>query len=137
MSRTIIRFEVSNYADVQATEDGRLPADQVRKVWMNGVVDTGASRLVLPKAVVDQLGLPLYARSTVRYADQRTAERDVVKHAYVVLVNRGGVFKAVVEPDRTDALIGAIVMEDLDLLVDCTGQKVVPRDPHTLVTEIE
>jgi hypothetical protein len=36
---------------------------------------------------------------------------------------------AIIEPKRETALIGAIVLEYLDLLVDCTAQKVVPRDP--------
>ena len=35
------------------------------------------------------------------------------------------------------ALIGAIVLEDLDLLVDCTNQRLVPRDPKYVVSEIE
>jgi hypothetical protein len=39
-------------------------------------------------------------------------------------------------PSET-ALIGAIVLEDLDLLVDCTKQKLYPRDPDFVVSEIE
>jgi len=35
------------------------------------------------------------------------------------------------------ALIGAIVLEDLDLLVDCQNQRVVPRDPSGAIYEIE
>lgn len=34
-------------------------------------------------------------------------------------------------PKREDALIGAIVFEALDLLVDCKRQRVVPRDPRS------
>ncbi len=32
---------------------------------------------------------------------------------------------------------GAIVLEDLDLVVDCTAQRLVPRDPRSLTSEIE
>ena len=38
---------------------------------------------------------------------------------------------------RSDALLGAIVLEELDLLVDCTTQSLHPRDPDMIVTEIE
>jgi hypothetical protein len=38
------------------------------------------------------------------------------------------IFTAIVEPKRATALIGAIVLEDLDPLVDCTNQRLVPRD---------
>jgi hypothetical protein len=30
-----------------------------------------------------------------------------------------------------------MVLEDLDLLVNCTAQRVVPRDPHGAIYEIE
>jgi hypothetical protein len=48
-----------------------------------------------------------------------------------------GTFTTVVEPKRKTALVGAIVLEDLDLLVDCQRQRVVPRDPRGAVYEIE
>jgi len=50
---------------------------------------------------------------------------------------RIGVFSAVVEPKRDSALIGAIVMEDLDLIVDFTKQRLEPRDPGKIISEIE
>ena len=55
----------------------------------------------------------------------------------VMLLGREGVFSALVEPDRTDALIGALVLEDLDFLVDCTQQALYPRDPDMIVSEVE
>jgi hypothetical protein len=42
-----------------------------------------------------------------------------------------------VEPDRDTALIGAIVLGDLDLLVDCKNQRVIPRGPRIAIYEIE
>ena len=51
--------------------------------------------------------------------------------------DRSGVFTAVVEPDRDSALIGAIVLDDLDLVVDCGRQTLAPRDPKQIISEIE
>jgi hypothetical protein len=42
-----------------------------------------------------------------------------------------------VEPRRRTALIGAIVLEDLDLLVDSTNECLIPRDPRIKTYEIE
>ncbi len=75
--------------------------------------------------------------ATVRYADQRSATRPVVEEVRLELLGRHGTFSAIVEPDRTTALIGAIVLEDLDFLVDCTTQQLTPRDPNRIVSEIE
>jgi predicted aspartyl protease len=102
-----------------------------------GVVDSGATRLVLPESVAIQLGLPDAGETRVRYADGRSVTRRVVRDASVQLLGRQGVFKAIVEPGRTDALIGAIVLEDLDFLVDCTKQALYPRDPDMIVSEVE
>ena len=46
-------------------------------------------------------------------------------------------FSAVVEPKPDTAIIGAIVLNDLDFLVDCTKLFLVPRDPDYVVSEIE
>jgi hypothetical protein len=75
--------------------------------------------------------------TSVRYADQRRERRMLVSNVWLQLLGRHGVFSAVVEPQRTDALIGAIVLEELDLLVDCGTQSLHPREPDLIVTEIE
>ena len=46
-------------------------------------------------------------------------------------------FSAVVVPKRRTALIRAIVLENLDLLVDCQRQRLIPRDPSGPIYEIE
>lgn len=137
MGRTVVTIIVANNADVLDVDKGTLQPHQVRRVELAGVVDTGATRLVLPKAVVDQLGLPASETIGVRYADQRRGKRKLVQNVWLEMQGRHGIFSAVVEPKRKDALIGAIVMEELDFVVDCIGQKVVPRDPHGLFAEIE
>ena len=119
--------------------DGLLDSEKVRPLdHQPGVVDFSIPfRLVLPASVVKQLGLPPKGKVKVRYANNQSATRDAVKEVYVQLQGRDGVFTAVVEPKRLTALIGAIVLEDLDFLVDCTKQRLVPRDPRYVVSEIE
>jgi predicted aspartyl protease len=137
MGRTVVKIIVANNGDVLDAEKGSLAQDQVRRVELQGVVDTGATRLVLPKSVVEQLGLVASRQIGVRYADQRRAKRPLVQNVWLEMQGRDGVFSAVVEPLRKDALIGAIVMEELDFVVDCISQKVRPRDPRGLFAEIE
>jgi predicted aspartyl protease len=137
MGRFSVEFQVYNHRDVVAAQLGVLPAEQVRRVTVSGVVDTGATRLVLPAAVITALGLPSTGRITVRYADGRRDEKETVGDVQLQIGDRTSVFSAVVEPDRTDAFIGAIVLEELDLLPDCTAQKLVPRDPHGMFAELD
>jgi predicted aspartyl protease len=137
VGRFAVEFEVANHEDLVKARVGLLEPDKVRRLTLTGVVDSGATRLVLPEKVVKQLGLPSKGKAKVRYANNHTATRDAVKEVYVQLLGRDGVFTAVVEPKRRTALIGAIVLEDLDFIVDCTEQRLVPRDPRYVVSEIE
>jgi predicted aspartyl protease len=132
-----VEFEVANYGDLEMARRGHLPTDQVRRQRIHGVVDTGAAKLVLPSAVVKELGLRLGDKIKVRYAEGRRSQRREAEGVLVELLGRHGTFSAIVEPQRADALIGAIVLEDLDLLVDCQSQRLIPRDPKGPIFEIE
>ena len=137
MGRITIWLELANNSDLSLAEAGVLAPDKVRRTRVAGTVDTGATRLVLPESAVQALGLPASGQTTVRYADHRSAIRPIVDNVRLELEGRSSVFKAIVEPARTEALIGAIVLEDLDLVVDCISQKLVPRDPGGIITEVE
>lgn len=137
VGRFAVQFDVANYGDLVAARRGFAEADKVRRLTIPGVVDSGAARLVLPQAVARKLGLPTGDPVGVRYADGRRATRGTAEGVYVELLGRHGTFTAIVEPKRRTALIGAIVLEDLDLLVDSTKQRLVPRDPRWVINEIE
>ena len=137
MGRVAVEVELTNAEDLVLAKNGQLAPDRVRRLRMAGMVDTGASYLVLPAQAAEQLGLPTAGKAKVRYADQRTSSRTVVENVRVDLLGRHGNFKAILEPKRADVLIGAIVLEDMDLLVDCRTQTLQPRDPKQIIAEIE
>jgi predicted aspartyl protease len=137
MGRFKVEVELANLSDIHLARAGVLDAAKVRRVTLQGTVDSGATRLVLPKSIAKQLGLPSAGQAYVRYADQRKAKRDKVTDVWLKLLGREGTYTAIVEPKRKDALIGAIVLEDLDFLIDCTSQKLYPRDPKLIVSEAE
>jgi len=137
MGRFSVELVIANNRDmVMAGETACLP-ETVKHVTVSGVVDSGAARLVLPERVASSLELQDDGEATVRYADQRREKRRMVSNVWLQLLGRHGVFSAVVEPNRSDALIGAIVLEELDLLVDCGTQSLYPREPDSILAEIE
>lgn len=138
MGRFSVDVEIVNYKDVLKAEEGLLDPVKIRRKTIQGLVDSGATKMVLPLSVVKELGLSIRdAKVKVRYADGRRSTRSEVGPIQVFLLGREDVFSAIVEPKRESALIGAIVLEDLDLLVDCTNQCLVRRDPDAVVSEIE
>jgi len=137
IGRFSVEFSVANNRDVVCLGHGVRIPEGVKHLVLSGVVDSGAARLVLPQRVVDELQLQDDGETMVRYADHRREKRRLVSNVWVELRGRHGVFSAVVEPDRDDALIGAFVLEELDLLVDCATQSLYPRESDSILTEIE
>jgi hypothetical protein len=132
-----VEIEVANNGDLAPMSRDLLPPDQARRETVQGLVDSGAMKLVLPQAVVKRLGLPLGDKILVCYDDGRRVRREGAQGVYIQRLGRHGTFTAIDEPKRTTTLVGAIVLEDLDLLVDCSAQQVVPRDPRSAIHEIE
>src|SRR5437588_9789540 len=98
MGRFRVDLELANYEDMVLARRGALDPAKVRRVRIPGVVDSGATRLVLPKSAVTKLGLPSAGKMAVRYADQRRVVRDTVRDVWLKLLGREGAFTAIVEP---------------------------------------
>jgi predicted aspartyl protease len=136
VGRFKVEVELANNDDLAAVRRGALKADQVRRVKLLGVVDSGATHLVLPTATAKQLGLPASGKVKVTYANRKTSQRDVAE-VHLELQGRHGIYRACLEPKRDTALIGAIVLEDLDFLIDSRKERIYPRDPDMIVSEAE
>ena len=137
MGRFSVEIVIANNREVVTAELGAEIPSSVTRLTLSGVVDSGASRLVLPQRVVAELQLQADGETMVRFADGRREKRMLVSNVWLQHAGRHGVFSAVVEPNRDDALIGAIVLEELDLLVDCVTQSLYPREPDLVLSEIE
>ena len=102
-------------------------------------VDTGATLLVLPGWLQEQLHFPVIRQQAVRYANEETADRTVVYGVRLTVCGRTGVFEAIIEPAKRYGLLGAIVMETLDLIPEPRSQRlyVNPRSPELPMAEME
>jgi predicted aspartyl protease len=138
MGRFAIEFEVANNQDIYDALSGRMDPAKVRRLKIKGTVDPGATLIVLPESVVKKLGLPMKkSKIKVRYVDGRRGLRAEADEVRVFLQGRDATFNAIVEPKRETALIGAVVLETLDFLVDSRKERLVPRDPDHIVSEVE
>jgi predicted aspartyl protease len=137
MGRFKVEVELANNDDLAAVRRGDLAAEKVRRVKVLGVVDSGASRLVLPTALAKQLGVPVTGKVKVTYANRTSSRRDKVEGVFLELQGRHGVFNAHLEPKRDTPLIGALVLEELDFLFDPLKERVYPRDPKMITSEAE
>src|SRR5437016_2729508 len=107
---------------------GHLPPEQVHTYTTQGLIDTGATRSVLPPFVAERLGLIRLSRTEARYANGLLEEVDVTEPFLVAILGRETSDDAMVLGE--DVLLGVTILEKLDLLVDCTRQRLIPNPAH-------
>jgi len=120
--------KLTNGGDEMLARQGQLSPGQVRTLETRALVDTGAAWSVLPPDVVHRLGLGTRTRRAATYADGRRETVAVAAPVVFELLGRDTVDDALVLGDLV--LIGQTVLEKLDLLVDCRGQRVIPHPAH-------
>lgn len=98
-----------------------------RSAEVDAVIDTGATMLVLPQKLVQQLGLKKIREATVRYANGQTESKGVYGVVTVEIQGRTGNFDVLAEAEGTQPLVGQIVLEALDLVVDPRSRTLTPN----------
>ena len=127
MGEVVADVALENASDRSLFEEGYRDEAEIRHLTIKAVVDTGAAMLVLPQDLVTDLGVRTRGTVTVSYADDRREDRPVAGGLNVRIGNRGMTTDCIVGPPQTEALVGQIVLEALDLVVDCGTRTVSPR----------
>jgi predicted aspartyl protease len=128
MGQITIAVTLRNAREVVMARLGHLSPEHVHTYETAALIDTGTMRSVLPPAVADALGLVRLYRTAAQMADGHWGEVDVTEAVELTLV--AGISRVTQVPMLVmgeRVLLGATVLEDLDLLVDCARQRLVPN----------
>lgn len=93
------------------------------------LVDTGASRLVIPMDVVQILGAKIKGQQIATYADGRQEKLGLTEPINIELLGLKTVETALVAGD--EVLIGQTVLETLALLVDCQNECLITNSNNS------
>lgn len=130
MGKVLVTAKVDNLEDLFAANQGRLQADQVRTVTVNdALVDTGATGLMMPKRLIDQLGLKQF-RSRQAKTVGGVATLGVYRGVQLTIQGRDCIVDVYEIADDLPVLIGQIPLEALDWVVDPRGQKLIGNPEH-------
>ena len=127
MGKVVIKAWLRNNQDLTRLADGRIAVEQVRQQEQELIVDTGARAVGLPLSIIEQLGLPATRKVTVTLSDGSRQERQLYGELRIQVGDRDDVFSCVAKPEGAPLLIGQIVLEALDLVVDCGQQRLIPN----------
>lgn len=123
MGEIAVNITLENAGDRVVFERGYGEESAIRRSSIDAIVDTGAVMLMLPQNVVERLGLETRRTVIVSYAD----ERPVAGPLTIRIGDRFMSTDCIVGPPLSEALIGQIILEELDLLADCTNHVLIPR----------
>ena len=107
------------------------PSDPLREETVRAVVDTGAMYPVVPRSVVQALGLPPRERRSFRLANDPVIVRDVAAVLFTCQ-RHTTVIDAVLGEANDVPLLGALALEGLGLEVDPVRQEVRPMTLYLL-----
>jgi clan AA aspartic protease len=101
------------YADIRLANDAR---DDLEEINANAVVDTGAMHLCIPEHIAIQLQLKTRTQREVKTTDGKSHMVDYVSPVRISMLGRECVTGALVLGNQV--LLGAIPMEDMDLIIE-------------------
>lgn len=116
-----------NFVDVALAERGGGRLEDVPVSELDCLIDTGALMVLLPEDEVGKLGLVRGGHVIVTYADDRREQLSTARGLEVTILGRTMVTDCVIGPPLCEPLIGQLVLEELDLIVDCARRQIGPR----------
>ena len=125
-------IEIVNTDDIALCHGGYLAEDAIRRMNVTALVDTGAYMLVINENIRTQLGLKTVDKREAVLADGTVKELDIAGPVDVRFENRTTTVRAMVLPGELEVLLGAIPLEDMDVVVDPRRQKLLvnPDSPY-------
>ena len=132
MGLVYANIELINSGDEEMLSRGLIQKDTVRKTNVDALVDSGAYMLCINDKIRTQLGLRTIATQSAQLANGDITEVEIVGPVEVKFLNRSTSCRAMVLPGDNEVLLGAIPIEDMDVIIDPREQKLMlpPDRPY-------
>ena len=124
MGQVRVHALFTNHREEVMARLGQLAPEQVHRYETEVLIDTGAVRSTIPAAIADRLGLCRLGHTDAKYADGRVEEVDMTEAMSIEILGRRAIVAAMVLGEQI--LLGVTVLEELDLMVDCNRNRLVP-----------
>lgn len=124
MGEVRVKVKLTNSGDAYKARRGELEPENVRSKEVEAVVDTGAVCTVIPRSLIQELGLELVKERRATYANGESEIVGSSEPVWIEFEGRGAFDEALALGD--EVLIGQTVLEKTDFLVDCKNKRLVP-----------
>jgi clan AA aspartic protease len=104
---------------------------------INALVDTRSYMLCINESIQEQMQFPVVEKRKAQTADHRIVECDVVSMVEVRFKNRRTMCNAMVLPGDCEPLLGAIPLEDMDVLIHPLRQELIVNPEHPYFAQMK
>ena len=122
MGTVYAEITLTNAGDGIRVQERLINEPEVRRCTVRAVVDTGASTLFITEAVRQQLGLVGESERPARTANGARIVCEVCEPVEIRWKERSTTCPAMVMPGAENIMLGAIPLEDMDLIVNPAKQ---------------
>jgi clan AA aspartic protease len=129
--------ELINGFDIELARRFMIGEDEVKSMHVKMLVDTSSIMLAINENIQEQLQLPVVEKRTVQLANSHIAEYDVVAPVELRFKNRRTSCNAIVLPGDSEPLLGAIPLEDMDVLIHPTRQELIVHPDHPYFAQMK
>ncbi len=130
-------IQLINGEDIALERRHIIGQDEVKNTWINILVDTGSYMLAINESIQEQLQFPVVEKRKAQMADGRIVECDVVSHVELKFKNRRTMCNAMVLPGDNEPLLGAIPLEDMDVLIHPLRQELIVNPEHPYFAQMK
>lgn len=117
MGLVYAEIELINAGDLELARRYFIGEDEIKRMWVIGLVDTGSYMLCINESIQAQMQFPVMEKRIGQMANGDRIECDVVSQVEVRFKNRRTICNAMILPGDSEVLIGAIPLEDMNVLI--------------------
>ena len=111
--------------------------EEIKQMTISMLVNTGSVMLCINESIQAQLQFPFDEKRKAVTADGRIVECDVVTGVELRFRNRKTTCRAMVLPGDSEPLLGAIPLEDMDVLIHPQKQELIINPDHPYFAQMK
>jgi clan AA aspartic protease len=130
-------IELINGEDIVLARRHIIGEEEIKRMHVNMLVDTGSYYLCINETIQEQLSLPVIEKRKAQLANGSVEEYEVVGPIELRFKNRRCNVDAMVLKGDNEPLLGAIPMEDMDVLVHPLRQELIVNPEHPYFAQMK
>lgn len=131
MGRVVVDAKIENAGDLWAAQQGQIGPGAVRTVEVkDALVDTGATYLCLPAAMIRQLGFTTPRGTKIARTTRGEFESKIYGPVRLTIHGRDCPLDVAEIEDGCPVLIGQLPLEAMDWVVDMSNHRLIGNPAH-------